>query len=98
MELIRLARGQVPLDRAFWHYAVVLGLLVNVVTSFLFLLFMSVDNVFAAVFFGYGVSIPYNLLVVVGVWRAADRETEHTARAGLYRLITLVGAVLLSVT
>lgn len=96
MELLRLWRGDLPLNRAFWLYAVIGGVLVNLVTSFLFMLFMSVDNTFAAVFFGYGVSLPYNLLALVGVWRAAARSPGP--KADLYRIVTLVGMAVLSVT
>jgi hypothetical protein len=96
MELIRLARGQVPLDRAFWHYAVVVGLLVNLITTFLFLLFAGMDNMFAAVFFGYGVAVPYNLLAMIGVLRAGAREPGP--KANLYRVVTVIGMVVLSVT
>ena len=96
MELIRLWRGEVPLDRAFWHYAVILGVLVNLLTTFLFMLFMSVDNLFAAVFFGYGVAIPYNLLALVGVWRSAAHSPGR--KADIYRIVTLIGAIVASVT
>jgi hypothetical protein len=96
MELIRLARGEVPLDRAFWHYAVIVGVLVNLITTLLFMLFLSVDNMFAALFFGYGVAVPYNLLALIGVWRAAGRDPGK--KADIYRLVTLVGMVVLSAT
>jgi hypothetical protein len=43
-------------------------------------------------------SAPYNIVAVVGVWRAAERDEGPRARAGLLRIVTLVGMVRLSVT
>lgn len=87
-----------PLDRAFWRYAVAGGLAVNLVTSVLFLMFLAAKQTVAAVVVGYALSLPYNLLAFVGVWRAAERDTGPRARANLYRIVTLVGVILLSAT
>ncbi len=94
----RLWNGDLPLDQAFWTYAVAGGLLVNLFTSLAFMGFVAVDQPLAALFAGYGLSVPYNLVVVVGVWRAAGRHQEDPARADRLRIITLVGMVLLTVT
>lgn len=96
--LRRLWAGDVPLGEAFWSYAVVGGLTVNLTTSFLFLMFMSMDQTLLAVLAGYGLSIPYNVVATVGVWRAAARETGDRLRADIYRVATLVGMLLLSLT
>ncbi len=94
----RLWNGDLPLDQAFWTYAVAGGLLVNLFTSLAFMGFVAVDQPLAALFAGYGLSVPYNLIVVVGVWRAAGRHQEDPARADRLRIITLIGMVLLTVT
>jgi len=44
MNLYRLWQGKLPLDRAFWSYAVIGVVVVNVVTSFCFLIFLSLDT------------------------------------------------------
>ncbi|MDJ0945623.1 MAG: hypothetical protein QNJ30_19315 [Kiloniellales bacterium] len=97
-ELRRLWSGELPLDRAFWTYAVAGGLLVNLATSLLFLALVMADRPLAALAVGYGLSLPYNLLAVVGVWRAADRHDGDRGRAERLRLAALVWVVLLSLT
>ena len=96
--LRKLWCGEIPLDKAFWGYAVVGGLAVNLVTSLLFLAFASAHWTVAALAAGYGLSVPYNLVVTVGVWRAAGREEGNRPKAELLRLLTLVGMTLLTVT
>ena len=97
-ELRNLWHGEVPLDRAFWGYAVVGGLAVNLTTSLLFLAFAAADWALAALALGYGLSVPYNVVATVGVWRAAERHRGDRARAELFRIVTLVGMALLTVT
>lgn len=62
-----------PLEEAFWAWAVGGGLVVNLFTSFLFLALIAADRTLAAAVAGYGLSVPYNIVVTVGVWRAAER-------------------------
>ncbi len=97
-ELRRLWSGEVPLDRAFWRHAVAGELAVNLTTSLLFLVFVSANLTLAALVTGYGLSVPYNVVATVGVWRAAGRQEVDHARADLLRMVTLVGMVFLTVT
>jgi hypothetical protein len=55
------------------HRAVFGGLIVNGVTSALFLFLIMGDRPVAAVIAGYAPSLPYNVLVSVGVLRSAAR-------------------------
>lgn len=96
--LRRLWAGDLPLSQAFWTWAVGGGLAVNVVTSLVFLALVANDRLVAAFVVGYGCSIPYNLVALVGVWRAADRYGGDPTLAGAARMITAVGMLLLSVT
>ena len=98
MKLGRLWRGDLPLDEAFWTYAVLGGIAVNLLTSFAFLLLISMNLPMAALIAGYGISLPYNLIATVGVCRAAARDETGSQKAKIYPLITLAGMVLLSVT
>ena len=43
MSLRRLWRGDIPLEEAFWTYAVLGGIAVNVATSFAFLILISMN-------------------------------------------------------
>ena len=94
----RLWNGELPLDEAFWNYAVAGGLVVNLFTSLAFMGLVAVDQPLLAFVVGYCVSVPYNLVVVVGVWRAAARYRGDPARASLLRAVTLAGMTLLTVT
>ena len=90
--------GDLPLGEAFWTYAVTVGLAVNLISSLLFLVLISWDRPFAALFVGYALSVPYNIVALVGVWRSAARHQGERIHADLARIATLVGMVLLSVT
>jgi len=96
--LCRLWRGELPLPDAFWNWAVFGGLAINVASSVAFLYLISTDRPIAALIAGYGPSIPYNIVVTVGVWRSAARHAGERRWADLARVVTVTGMVLLSVT
>ena len=96
--LQRLWLGELPLQDAFWTWAVMVGLVVNIASSIAFLALISADQTLAALIVGYVVSIPYNVLVAVGVWRSADRYEGERKWADLAKLVTLAGMALLSLT
>ena len=98
MRLHALWSGDLPLGEAFWTYAVAVALAVNVSTSLGFLALISDDRPIAALFVGYALSVPYNVVALVGVWRSAARYSGERLHADLARIVTLVGMVLLSVT
>ena len=90
--------GDLPLGEAFWTYAVTVGLAINLSTTLLFLVLISWDRPVAALAVGYAVSVPYNIVALVGVWRSAARYEGTRLHADLARIVTLVGMTLLSVT
>lgn len=47
---------------------------------------------------GYVLSVPYNVLVTVGVWRSAARYQGEAGHAELARIVTVVLMLVLSVT
>ncbi|HYF08867.1 MAG TPA: hypothetical protein VD970_14685 [Acetobacteraceae bacterium] len=97
-QVARLWRGDCPLDWAFWNWAVIGGLAVNLTTSALFLVLIMHEHPIAALFVGYVLSVPYNVVVAVGVWRAAGRYHGPRHWAELARLVTVIGMVVLSLT
>ncbi len=97
-KLHRLWSGGLPLGEAFWTYAVVGGLAVNLITSLLFLILIAADRPVAALVVGYGLPVPYNVVALVGVWRAAERHAGDPALATWARVVTLIGMVLLTLT
>jgi len=94
----RLWRGELALAEAFWNWAVFGGLIINLTSSAAFLFLIMAERPVAAAIAGYVFSVPYNLVVVVGVWRAAARYDGEQRWADLARIVTVVGMVVLSVT
>ncbi len=96
--ILRLWRGEVPLADAFWNWAVLGGVALNITTSLMFFVLISSGWPIAALVVGYAFSVPYNILVAVGVWRSAARYEGPPRLASLARIVTLVGMTLLSMT
>lgn len=96
--LRRLWRGELPLADAFWNWAVLGGLAVNVTSTAAFLLLVMADRPVAAFVVGYVLSVAYNVVATVGVWRAAGRHDGDRRWAELARAVTVVGMLLLSLT
>jgi hypothetical protein len=90
--------GKLPLSEAFWTWAIGVGMLVNLTSSTLFLAMITADRPWAALLFGYALSVPYNLLAVVGVFRAAGRYQGPASHADLARIVTIIVMLLLTVT
>lgn len=86
-----------PLARAFWHWAVLLGLPLNLLATLVSLLLLAQRETAWALLVGHGLTVPYNILVAVGVWRAAARYAGPRLLADLARALTLAGAAVLSV-
>ena len=90
--------GELPLGEAFWTWAVMVGLLVNLASTGAFLALMMADRPLAALAVGYGPSVPYNVLVTVGVWRSAARYEGDSRQANLARVVTLALMLVLTAT
>ncbi len=97
-KLRALWAGDVPLGEAFWTYAIGIGLLVNLITSGLFLALITFDRPWSALLVGYALPVPYNVLALVGVWRAAARYRGAAGRADLARIMTVLAMLLFTVT
>ncbi len=94
----RLWHGELTLQEAFWNWAVFGALIINITSSVLFLFLIMADRPVAALLVGYAFSLPYNIIVSVGVWRSAERYAGEQRWASLAKLATVVGMILLSVT
>lgn len=93
-----LWRGDYPLGYAFWTWAVAGGLLVNISTTILSLVLLAGHQTIPALILGYGISLPYNLVVVFGVWRSAARYDGPEIYANLTRGATAILMTILSMT
>lgn len=90
--------GKLPLAEAFWTWVVTVGLLVNITSSLSFLALISADLPWAAIFTGYVMSVPYNVLAMVGLWRSAAAYTGEPRHADLARLATAALMLVLTLT
>jgi ABC-type nickel/cobalt efflux system permease component RcnA len=95
--LRRLWHGELALRDAFWNWAVLGGLVINVVCGALFLFLIMEDRPVSALMVGYAIPVPYNAIALVGVWRSAGRYTGERRLARRARIVTVIGMVLLSI-
>ncbi len=94
----RLLYGELALENAFWNWAVFGGLVINVTSTALFLFLIMANRPVTAFIVGYAFSVPYNILVTVGVWRSAERYTGERRWVDLVRMVTVIGMILLTIT
>ena len=92
----RLWLGEIPLTEAFWRYAVVYGLLLNLITSFLFLILLMNDASPFVLVPVFVLPTPYNFLIVVAVWRSAARYPGPRHWADYARAATVVWMIALT--
>jgi hypothetical protein len=97
MRLIKqLWAGEIPLGLAFWRYTVVYGLLLNLVTHALFFALLVKDADTIPVVLAFVLPIPYNILMIVAVWRSADRYPGPKSSAEAARAAAVLWMVALS--
>ena len=90
----RLWRGEVPLRTAFWEYAVVYGLVINVISVGGALINHALGGPIVVTSALFLLHDPYMLLVAVAVWRSAARYSGHRLWADLARAAVTVWAVI----
>lgn len=95
--LRRLWAGEVPLGRVFWSYAIGLGSLLSVLATLAAMAALTVDGAELIGLGLYALPIPYNVLMVVAVWRSADAYAGPRLWADLARTVVLIWAVLASI-
>ncbi len=93
----RLWAGDVPLIQAFWDYAIIYGLLLNLITDFVFYTLLVNDGNTALIVLAFALPIPYNVLVAVAVWRSAGCYPGPKKWAEWARVGTVIWMVVLTV-
>ena len=93
-----LWQGDLTLRETFWDWVVLGGLLVNVTTTILLFVLLTYDQPWAALIVGKGLSLPYNLVVTVGLWRSAKRHDGPVHQADVARIATVILMTVLSLT
>ncbi len=82
----RLWRGETPLAEAFWSYAILGGLALNVTATLAAYALFTTAAPLALGLLVYALPIPYNLFVMVAVWRSADNYQGPRQWADLARV------------
>ncbi|MGH6945136.1 MAG: hypothetical protein ACREH6_13065 [Geminicoccaceae bacterium] len=95
--LHRLWSGEVPLGEAFWWYAMIVGTALNLATTLLAMALLAMDVAGIAAAIAFALPIPYNLLVLVAVWRSAAGYPGPRIWADLARAGVVIWAALASV-
>lgn len=88
--------GEMPLARAFWEYAILYGLLLNLLTTIGSLMLFAAK---APAGYGLGLfllAVPYNLFVLVAVWRSAGRYQGERHWADFARIAVVLWVLAVS--
>jgi hypothetical protein len=92
--VLRLWRGDVGMARVFWEYAIAFGTLANLITTGLaFAAYLMSGSALLATLI-FLLPLPYNVLIVVSVWRSASRYAGRPMWATLARVGVIAWAVI----
>lgn len=94
--LSRLWAGEMPLARAFWEYAIVYGFVLNLFTTIASFALLTADASSALALIIFFLPMPYNLFVLVAVWRAAARYAGPRHWAGFARMAVVLWVLLVT--
>jgi hypothetical protein len=94
--IVELWRGQLPLGRAFWAWGILGGAVVGLVSTLLAALLLTSDAPAWLAALAFAGHLPWNLVLLVGVWRSAAQPEVARGTATLARLAMLAWVVVLS--
>ena len=86
--------GRIPLARIFWDYAIIFGSFANLVTTLAALAAFANGLHVAFGLILHFLPTPYNLLMVVGVWRSAAKYRGPRVWAIVSRALILAWAAI----
>jgi hypothetical protein len=92
-----LWRGEVPLGQVFWTFAIGLGTVLNLLATGVSLVAIAGGMPAPAAVAIHFMPLPYNFLVMVGVWRSADVFTGHPLIATSARIAAALWFALMMV-
>ena len=95
--IVEFWRGGLPLGRAFWGWGFVGGALVSLFSTGLVLALVAADAPNWLPLLVFAAHIPWNLVLLVGVWRSAERAEVSRDTANLARIAIVLWVVALSV-
>jgi hypothetical protein len=71
--MVEFWRGGLPLGRAFWLWGILGGGIVSLLTTLLALMLLAVGAPSWLAVLVFSAHIPWNFVLLVGVWRSAGR-------------------------
>ena len=94
--IVEFFRGGLPLGRAFWLWGILGGGIVSLFSTLLALTLIAASAPAWLAALAFAAHIPWNLMLLVGIWRSAGRPEVSPAAANLARTIILAWVVVLS--
>ena len=94
--IVEFFRGGLPLGRAFWLWGIVGGGIVSLFSTLLALTLIAAGASAWVAVLAFAAHIPWNLMLLVGIWRSAGRPEVSPAAANLARIVILAWVVVLS--
>jgi hypothetical protein len=94
--IVKFWRGGLPLERALWIWGIVGGGVVSLFATLLALMLVAAGAPGWLAVLVFVAHIPWNLVLLVGVWRSAERPEVSRGAANLARLVILAWVVVLS--
>jgi hypothetical protein len=91
-----LWRGALPLGRAFWLWGVLGGAVVSLFSTLLAVALLAAEAPIWLAALAFAAHLPWNLVLLVGVWRSAGRPEIDRGTALLARTFILGWVVALS--
>ena len=95
--IIELWQGELPLGRAFWLWGVLGGAVVSLTSTLAAAMLLAADAPVWLAALAFAVHLPWNLVLLVGVWRSAGRPEVGRGVAQLAQGAILAWTVVLSV-
>jgi hypothetical protein len=95
--IIEFLHGGLPLARAFWFWGILGGGMVSLFSTLFALTLVAASAPAWLAVLVFTAHIPWNLVLLVGIWRSAGRPEVSPAAARLARLVILAWVVVLSI-
>jgi hypothetical protein len=94
--LVDFWRGEVPLSRAFWIWGIVGGGIVSLALTLVALVTLTAGAPGWLTVVIFAAHIPWNLVLLVGVWRSSERAEVRSDLAQIARLSIVVWVIVLT--
>jgi hypothetical protein len=95
--IVEFFRGGLPLARAFWVWGILGGGIVSLFSTLFALALVAASAPAWLAALAFAAHIPWNVVLLVGIWRSAGRPEVSPAAANLARLTILAWVLVLSI-